>query len=100
VPAGTTLIADGEPPAAMYVVTRGASSCTASASASPSAPNTRSAPGRSSTSSPVRSRPARCEPTRLLRVTREDFHDLLADHSELALGLLQGLAHRMRSLVA
>ena len=40
------------------------------------------------------------EATRLLRVTRQDFHDLLADHSELALGLLQGLANRVRSLVA
>jgi ATP:ADP antiporter, AAA family len=48
--------------------------------------------------SPIQARA--CEPTRLLRVTREDFHDLLADHSELALGLLKGLAHRMRSLVA
>ena len=40
------------------------------------------------------------EPARLLRITRSDFHDLLADHSELALGLLQGLARRVRSLVA
>ncbi|HUE77068.1 MAG TPA: cyclic nucleotide-binding domain-containing protein, partial [Longimicrobiales bacterium] len=37
---------------------------------------------------------------RLLRITRADFHDLLADHSELALGLLQGLARRVRTLVA
>jgi CRP-like cAMP-binding protein len=39
-------------------------------------------------------------PTRLLRITRTDFYDLLADHSELALGLLQGLARRVRTLVA
>ena len=38
--------------------------------------------------------------SRLLRITRADFHDLLADHSELALGLLQGLARRVRTLVA
>jgi CRP-like cAMP-binding protein len=37
---------------------------------------------------------------RLLRITRTDFYDLLADHSELALGLLQGLARRVRTLVA
>lgn len=37
---------------------------------------------------------------RLLRITRADFYDLLADHSELALGLLQGLARRVRTLVA
>jgi hypothetical protein len=41
-----------------------------------------------------------CEPSRLLRITRSDFYDLLADHSELALGLLQGLARRVRTLVA
>lgn len=37
---------------------------------------------------------------RLLRITRADFYDLLADHAELALGLLQGLARRVRTLVA
>ncbi|HSH45204.1 MAG TPA: cyclic nucleotide-binding domain-containing protein, partial [Longimicrobiales bacterium] len=40
------------------------------------------------------------EDARLLRITRTDFHDLLADHAELALGLLQGLARRVRTLVA
>ena len=40
------------------------------------------------------------ERARLLRITRSDFHDLLADHPELALGLLQGLARRVRTLVA
>jgi hypothetical protein len=40
------------------------------------------------------------ERSRLLRITRTDFYDLLADHSELALGLLQGLARRVRTLVA
>jgi AAA family ATP:ADP antiporter len=40
------------------------------------------------------------EPARLLRITRAEFYDLLADHSELALGLLQGLARRVRGLVA
>jgi ATP:ADP antiporter, AAA family len=36
----------------------------------------------------------------LLRISREDFYDLLADHPELSLGLLQGLARRVRTLVA
>ncbi len=40
------------------------------------------------------------EPSRLLRITRSDFQDLLADHPELAMGMLQGLARRVRSLVA
>ena len=39
-------------------------------------------------------------PVRLLRITRSEFYDLLADHPELALGLLQGLARRVRTLVA
>ena len=38
--------------------------------------------------------------TRLLHVSREDFQDLLADHPEVALGILQGVARRMRTLVA
>ncbi len=39
------------------------------------------------------------EPTRLMCITRTDFHELLADHPELATGILQGLARRVRSLV-
>jgi hypothetical protein len=38
------------------------------------------------------------EPSRLLRITRAEFYDLLADHPELALGLLQGLARRVRRI--
>ncbi len=40
------------------------------------------------------------ERTRLLRIARADFYDLLADHPELAMGMLQGLARRVRTLVA
>jgi ATP/ADP translocase len=40
------------------------------------------------------------EPAHLLRIRREEFHDLVADHPELAIGLLQGLARRIRTLVA
>ena len=40
------------------------------------------------------------EPTRLLSIEREDFDDLLNENPELALGLLQGLARRVRTLVA
>jgi HEAT repeat protein len=40
------------------------------------------------------------EASRLLRVRREDFHDLVGDHPELAIGLLQGLARRIRTIVA
>lgn len=38
-------------------------------------------------------------PTRLLRISRRDSPDLLADHAEMALKLLQGLARRVRMLV-
>ena len=40
------------------------------------------------------------EPTRLLSIERDDFDDLLNENPELALGLLQGLARRVRTLVA
>ncbi|HSL72197.1 MAG TPA: Npt1/Npt2 family nucleotide transporter [Longimicrobiales bacterium] len=40
------------------------------------------------------------EPTRVLRIDQEDFDDLLNEHPELALGLLQGLARRVRAIVA
>lgn len=100
VPAETLLFGEGEIPPAMYVVTRGtvelrgvgqrlvvgAEHAFGTWSLFDDQP------------SPIQART--CEPVRLLRVTREDFRDLLADHSELALGLLQGLAQRVRSLVA
>lgn len=38
------------------------------------------------------------EPARLLRITHGDFDELLADHHELSLGLLRGLARRVRAL--
>jgi ATP:ADP antiporter, AAA family len=37
---------------------------------------------------------------KLLRIGREEFYDLLSDYPELAIGLMQGLARRMRALVA
>ncbi|WP_419161970.1 Npt1/Npt2 family nucleotide transporter [Candidatus Palauibacter sp.] len=37
-------------------------------------------------------------PTRVLRITREDFRDLLIDHPELGLDLLRGFASRVRGL--
>jgi hypothetical protein len=40
------------------------------------------------------------EPTRVLRIERDDFDDLLNDNPELAIGLLQGVARRVRALVA
>jgi ATP:ADP antiporter, AAA family len=99
-PPETVLVAEGDPPTAMFVVTRG--------SVELRGVGQRLVVGAEhafGTWSLIDDQPSpihatTCEPTRLLRVTRDDFHDLLADHSELALGLLQGLAHRVRSLVA
>jgi ATP:ADP antiporter, AAA family len=38
-------------------------------------------------------------PSRLLRIDQAEFHDLLSDHPEMAIGMLQGLARRVRALV-
>jgi AAA family ATP:ADP antiporter len=40
------------------------------------------------------------QPSQLLRVNRSDFFDVLEDTPELSLGLLQGLARRVRTLLA
>jgi ATP:ADP antiporter, AAA family len=100
VPANTVLVTEGDAPVAMFVVTRGCVELRGVGQrlilGAEQAFGTWALIDEQP--SPIEART--CEPTRLLRVTREDFHDLLADHSELALGLLQGLAHRMRSLVA
>lgn len=40
------------------------------------------------------------EPTWLLRIDREDFYDLLADHSEMTRELFHALFKRVRSLLA
>jgi ATP:ADP antiporter, AAA family len=100
VPAGSVLIGLGEPASAMYVVVGGGVELAGvgqhlSLGAEAAFGTWALIDGQPS---PVEARTT--EPTQLLRVTRDDFHDLLADHSELAVGLLQGLARRMRSLVA
>jgi ATP:ADP antiporter, AAA family len=100
VPDGTVLVTAGEPPAAMYVVTSGAVELCGVGDRF-----TVEAEAAFGTWALIDEQPSPIEAratgtTRLLRVTRADFHDLLADHSELALGLLQGLARRVRSLVA
>jgi ATP:ADP antiporter, AAA family len=100
VPAGAVLVPAGEPPSAMYVVTAGAVELRGVGDRYVVGPE-----GAFGTWALIDEHASllearACEATRLLRVRRSDFHDLLADHSELALGLLQGLARRMRSLVA
>jgi ATP:ADP antiporter, AAA family len=99
-PANAVILTRGGPTAAMYVVTDGAVEL--SAVGERVQMPAESAFGTwaliDAESSPLDARTT--EPTRLLRISRADFHDLLADHSELAVGLMQGLARRMRALVA
>lgn len=98
---GSLLVRRGEASEALYVVIRGAVELEA-----PGAPPVRTTDGMSFGSWTLIEEAeslidARVEhPSHLLRVTRDDFHDLLADHPELGVGLLQGLARRLRSLVS
>jgi ATP:ADP antiporter, AAA family len=100
VPADTVLITAGQPPEALYVVTQGAVQLEGAGERLMVGPE-----NAFGTWSLIDEQPSVLEArttgaARLLRVTRHDFHDLLADHPELAVGLLQGLARRVRSLVA
>jgi ATP:ADP antiporter, AAA family len=99
VPAGRELIAAGEATAAMYVVTRGEVVLEGAGEHLRVGPEDAFGTWAliDEQPSPLAARTAL--PTRLLRITRSDFHDLLADHSELAIGMMQALARRMRSLV-
>jgi ATP:ADP antiporter, AAA family len=93
------IISAGEPTTAMYIVTRGSVVMSGVGQhvniAVEEAFGTLALIDESP--SPLEARAA--EPSQLLRISRADFHDLLADHSELSLALLQGLARRMRALV-
>ena len=99
--AGEVLIRAGEPHDALYVIIRG------SAELSGVGGQTLAAGDGTAfgTWSLIDSAPSvvgarAVERTRLLRITRSDFQELLADHPELATGMLQALARRLRSLVA
>ncbi len=100
VPAGEVLIAPGEPTSAMFVVTRGRVTLQGVGEHMDLGPEQAFGTWAliDENPSPIEARAA--EPSRLLRITRTDLHDLLADHSELAVALLRGLASRMRNIVA
>ncbi len=100
VPAGRVLIAAGEPTEAMYMVTRGEVTLEAVGQHMRLGPEQAFGTWALIDQDPSPIEAVATEPTRLLRITRFDLHDLLADHSELAVALLQGLARRMRNLVA
>jgi ATP:ADP antiporter, AAA family len=100
VPADSVLIPAGEPPEAMYIVTEGAVQLQGGGERMMVGAEAAFGTWALIDEQPSVLEARAAEPTRLLRVTRHDFHDLLADHPELAIGMLQGLARRMRSLVA
>jgi ATP:ADP antiporter, AAA family len=100
VPAGEVLMAAGEPTSAMYVVTRGEIALRGVGEEMRLGPEQAFGTWALIDESPSPLEATATQPSRLLRITRLDLHDLLADHSELAVALLKGLANRMRNLVA
>lgn len=100
VASGVTLLRQGEPTDAMYVVIRGAVELRGVGERLLAAAGTSF--GTWSVVDPGASvlEARTVEPTRLLRITREEFLDLLADNPELAVGMMQGLARRVRVLAS
>lgn len=96
---GAVFIRKGEPTDALYVVIRGDVSLKGVGRASVSLTDGQAF----GTWALIDEQPSLVEaratrPTRVLRITREDFRDLLIDHPELGLDLLRGLASRVRGL--
>ena len=58
-----------------------------------------SAPGRCSTSDPMPVTAKTVEDTRLLRIGRDDFYDLLSDNVEITAAIFSTLVKRFRKLV-
>lgn len=100
VAADTVLIAEGEPTSAMFIVTRGCVALNGVGHHVSLGPEQAFGTWALIDESPSPLEARATEETKVLRITRHDLHDLLADHSELAVALLQGLARRMRSIVA
>jgi hypothetical protein len=98
---GEVLLHEGQPQDAMYIVVRGGVELSGVAGQSLVArENTPFGTWSLIDSDPSLVKAKVLEPTRLLRVTRSDFLELLEDHPGLATGILQALARRMRSFVA
>jgi CRP/FNR family transcriptional regulator len=98
---GDELVTAGEPNDALYVVVRGSAELSGVGDQKLMA----SEGAAFGTWSLIDSAPSvvgarAIEHTRLLRITRSDFQELLSDHPELAMGIMQALARRLRSLVA
>jgi ATP:ADP antiporter, AAA family len=97
---GTVLLRRAEPTDALYIVVRGAVDLQADGQAIPVSDGTGFGTWALIDESPSIVDAVVRQPSRLLRIARTDFYDLLADHPELGVGLLQGLARRVRALVS
>jgi len=98
---GDDLVMAGEPNDALYVVVRGSAELTGMGDQKLTAEEgTAFGTWSLIDASPSVVGARALEHTRLLRITRSDFQELLSDHPELATGMLQALANRLRSLVA
>jgi ATP:ADP antiporter, AAA family len=100
VPGGTVLVRRGEPPSALFVIHRGSVELHGAGDPIVLGPGGAVGTWALIDDSPSQVDAVAAGPVHLLQVTREEFRDLLADNPELAIGLLQGLARRMRALVA
>jgi CRP/FNR family transcriptional regulator len=100
VPAGTRVLREGEPTDALYVVVKGAVELRGMGGTLLANDGAAFGTWALIDQSPSVVEAKTRDPSRLLRITRDDFHDLVSDHPELAIGLLQGLAKRMRTIVS
>lgn len=98
---GTVLLREGEPADALYVVTRGTVELErAGDPVLEAGEGTPFGTWALIDDAPSLIQATATESSQVLCIRRDDFYDLLADHQELVRGLLQGLARRVRNLVA
>ena len=100
VAAGTRVMTEGEPTDALYIVVKGAVELKGMGGTLLAADGTAFGTWALIDQSPSVVEARARDASRLLRITRDDFQDLVADHPELAIGMLQGLARRMRTIVS
>ena len=100
VPAGTRVLREGEPTDALYVVVKGAVELRGMGGTLLAADGQAFGTWALIDRAPSLVTATCVQPTRVLRIERDDFDDLLSENPELAIGLLQGVARRVRALVA
>jgi ATP:ADP antiporter, AAA family len=98
--AGEVLLRQGEPTDALYVIVRGALEVRDASGQTLELDKGAVGTWALIDESPCVVDVRVAKPSSLLRISRGDFYDLLTDNPELGVGLLQGLARRMRALVA